>query len=464
MMFDDIPQEQRYIYPEADGHEENYANSMHLTDKYLQTFFAELKKRDYLRDSLVVVLGDNGFPMGQHGNFHNTKTHYNELFKTPLLIWWPDQLPPHSVSQRPHSQLDVAPTLIDLLGIETKHHFVGRSILQPPNDEYFVPLIQPFDGSYLGSIRYPYKFVRHMKTGDTYLYDLSQDPAETFNLYATDKSLTPDELEYFERDILTLQRNEELLKQDRIYPANSADSVRIEIAQKRLPAGEPLEFKILGGLDETFRVELMVNPYAYADERTASIKSVVDDLAASEVPAHYFSPGVNRVSFLVYQGERLRSHFSKDVYVESTEVKLLTELPVSGSQAWGKLSLNRSLRGGPLRINGKVYGFGLGTHAVSNHVVPLLGEFETLSVGFGLDDGSSCGNGAIFKIYADDREIYRSVRLRNGDFQAVAVDVSGSNVVRLSTDNAGDSACDHTNWVNPVLIRAAAPDVVSSAF
>lgn len=454
MMFDDIPAHKRHIYPQAHNHKQNYANSMYLTDQYLKAFFAELSQRDYLQDSMVVVLGDNGFPMGQHGNYYNTKTHYNELFKTPLLVWWPEQLKPQVITGQARSQLDVAPTVLDLLSIETEHHFLGRSLRQPVDADYFVPLVQPFDGSYLASIRYPHKYVHQIKTGHTYLYNLAEDPLENKNLWGAEPPISAAKLERFKNDIAALQRNEHLLKEDRIYPASDADRLRVEIGAKRLREHEPLPFTVLGELDDRYRIALNVQPYAYAGTAVREVENVISDFSASEVPADYLMPGVNRVSFAVYREGKLRSYVARDVYVESQQAKLLTELPIAGEQAWGDLKINRSVRGGPLRIGGKVYGFGLGTHAASNHTVPLRQQYKTLSVGFGLDDESTCGSGAIFTIYADERPLYRSKRLRNGEYDSAEVDVSNLFSVRLSTDSAGGRACDHANWVNPVLLRA----------
>ncbi|MDO6746248.1 sulfatase-like hydrolase/transferase [Gilvimarinus sp. 1_MG-2023] len=457
MMFDDIPVDKKHIYPQAQSHEENYANSMFLTDQYLMSFFEQLQAREHLKNSIVVVLGDNGFPMGQHGNYHNTKTHYNELFKTPLLIWWPEQLSPKRLSHQARSQLDVAPSVLDLLAIKTRHHFVGRSLLGPVDDVYFVPLIQPFDGSHLASIRYPYKYVEHIKTGERYLYNLRQDPLESRNLMLQPQTVPPELMQRFEGDIATLQRNEQLLQEDRIYPASEADQVRVELESVRLAAGQALPFQVLGALDASYRIKLEITPLAFSDEYTHTLDNLLSALESSLITAEYFKPGVNRMSFAVYRNDRLRSSISYDVYVASPRARLLSEMTVTGKQGWGQLGVNQSVRGGPLRIDGEVYGFGLGTHAPSSHRVLLNREYKTLTVSFGLDDESTCGDGAIFNILADQESIFTSPRLSNNEFKTITVDISGRHSLQLTTDSAGNSACDHTNWVNPVLLRADSP-------
>jgi phosphoglycerol transferase MdoB-like AlkP superfamily enzyme len=457
MMFDDIPPEHRYIHANPQSHQDNYANSMYLTDQYLKVFFEELNKRDYLKNSVVVVLGDNGFPMGQHNNYHNTKTVYNELFKTPLLVWWPGHVKPKAVTNTARSQLDVAPTVTDLLDIDTNHHFVGDSVLRAPADDYFVPLIQPFDGTYLASLRYPYKYVKHLKTGKESLFDLRQDPQERTDLMAERES--PDTplpwgvpLASLRHDVQVLKRNEALLKEDRIYPSGERDNVRVVFTTNRIGEGQPLIYRVLGDTDGV-SVAITIEPYVKAKGTTFLADVSRSDAEVFAVAAERFEPGVSRVSFEVYVDDELSSTTSGDVFVSTEEVRLLSDLGAQGQQDWGSLHTNRSVRGGPLRVAGNSYGFGLGTHASSDYRVNLDRDYEMLYIAFGLDDESACGNGAKFRVFADGEAIYISERIKSGEFDSALLNVAGHSHLRLSTRNLGNGACDHTNWINPVLFR-----------
>lgn len=461
MMFDDIPPEQRYVHKNPQSHQDNYANSMYLTDQYLKTFFNELKKRDYLKNSIVVVFGDNGFPMGQHNNFHNTKTAYNEMFKTPLVVWWPGKVPPQVATDTARSQLDVAPTVIDLLNIDTDNHFVGKSVFAAVDDDYFVPLIQPFDGTFLGSLRYPYKYLKHLRTGQEQLFDIAQDPHEKHNLLAEDEaahklsSLLPEvSIERFRQDIAVLKRNEVLLKENRVYPTSKQDVARVILSQERIAEHQPLGYKILGDTAQV-SVVVTVKPAVALASKTLLTPDALMQEHTFELPAEHLTLGVNRITFDVYKDGVLSSSSSKDVFVSSDQVTLLPELKAVGKQNWGKLHVNASVRGGPLQVAGKVYSFGLGTHASSTYDIVLDGGYRALHIGFGLDDESTCGSGAKFSVGADGQVLYTSARIKNGEYRQVLLDISGRTKLRLSTDNLGSGACDHTNWINPVLYRQA---------
>ncbi|WP_041524163.1 sulfatase-like hydrolase/transferase [Gilvimarinus agarilyticus] len=453
MMFDDIPPEHRYIHADPQSHQDNYANSMYLTDQYLKVFFDELRTRDYLQNSVVVVLGDNGFPMGQHNNFHNTKTAYNELFKTPVLIWWPAKVEPEIKTDTARSQLDVAPTITDLLAIDTTHHFVGRSLFDAPDENYFVPLIQPFDGTYIASIRYPYKYVKHQKTGAEFLFDLSVDPTEKHDLLANDDArLLGLPLGALRQDIQTLRRNEVLLQEDRVYPGNDKDNVRVILAGNRLGEGQPLLYRVLGDADNIAVVVTVSSHMPKTTRRFLAAERSLDE-EVSSLDGIHLQPGVNRLTFEVFVDGVHSSTMSEDVLVSSQSATLLADFGLKGKQGWGTLHVNRNVRGGPLRVAGTTYGFGLGTHAASDYTIALDRNYEALFFAVGIDDGGGCGNGATFSVEADGRVVYRSKRLKRGELASALVNISGARALRLRTHDNGNSACDHTNWINPVLYR-----------
>lgn len=451
MMFDDIPEDQRYIFPHAKTHHENYTNSMHLTDQYLAEFFKQLEQRDYLKNSLIVVLGDNGFPMGQHkDNYHNTKTGYNELFRTPLIIQWKGRITPRELNGQAYSQLDVAPTVLDLLGIETSHHFVGRSILQE-DDNHFVPLIQPFDGTYLASIRYPFKLIRHLKSDEEFLYNLQDDPGENTNLltsYQVDSELLAD----LYADIEVIKFNEVLLEEDRIYPSHTDDDFRIRVPEVKVKEGAHLFFELVGEVSDDSALYARVESVQVetGEHWKDEIKLGTDDF---HVPAELLRAGINRVYFEVRIDDHVLYSLEQDVYVDSPQTVLISELSVDGKQGWGKSQLDRSVKRGHLTIDDKRYEFGLGTHTASEHKIALNGEYAYFYTGFGLNDEPRCGDGAIFEIWGDDQKLYESGKLDYGVAESIVVDVSGVTVLRLVTLGGNSISCDHVNWVSAVAYR-----------
>lgn len=216
--FKSVPAAQRYLYPQPRTRKQQYANSIRVTDGYLRTFFEELRQRDYATNCLVVITGDHSFPVGEHGYYDNESGFYNEYFKTPLLIWGKGIHP--GTSHELHSQLDIAPTILELLGISAKVHFRGRSLFS--TGQAFVPLVQPYAGRCLGAISFPYKYVYQYRGRQEYLFNLSLDPLEKVNRINTAEGQAL--LGLFHAAVADILLNDRLVKENRIWPPAEAKS------------------------------------------------------------------------------------------------------------------------------------------------------------------------------------------------------------------------------------------------
>jgi arylsulfatase A-like enzyme len=156
---------------------------------------------DYLDESglaentIVIYTSDQGFYLGEHGWF-DKRFIYDESFKTPLLVRWPDVVKPGSVENEMVQNLDFAQTMLEAAGI------------QPPNDmqgESLIPLLKgnkkewTRDAVYYQYYEYPsvhmvkrhyglvnkeYKLVHFYYDVDEWeLYDRVNDPNEMNNVY-----------------------------------------------------------------------------------------------------------------------------------------------------------------------------------------------------------------------------------------------------------------------------------------
>ena len=238
MMFDKIPRDQRYLYKSPRNVRENYANSIYLSDRYLREFFKQLQSRSYLSNSIVIITGDNSYPVGEHGYISNEASFYNEFFKTPLLIVNIEDMEAVRV-QKAFSHVDIAPTLLDVLDIATKHHFIGSSVLNgiktdyaditEAEDSHSIYISQPHSGTFLGTIRFPYKYVQHEISGREFLYNIESDPEERTNLI---------KVQTLEKVIHKLQQankfhyfNQRVIEENRIWPANDQPIEPIATAQ-----------------------------------------------------------------------------------------------------------------------------------------------------------------------------------------------------------------------------------------
>lgn len=216
MPFNEVPEKQRYIYKNPQNRLEYYSNALRVSDEYLKTFFAELKQSPYAKNSIVFLMGDHSFPMGEHGNFQNEVFAFEENFRTPLLILDLREKKALKPSRIPaaYSQINLAPTVLDLTGISARTSFQGDSLLSPPPE--YVHMVQPYGGVYFTVVKYPYKYMLYDRSQKEYLYDLQSDPEEKTNLLEswTDVAL----LEKFRREVGRVWSNYDALSQNKIWP------------------------------------------------------------------------------------------------------------------------------------------------------------------------------------------------------------------------------------------------------
>jgi arylsulfatase A-like enzyme len=156
---------------------------------------------DAARDTLVVITADHGEGLLQHGYLHHGVHIYEELVRVPLLWRWPEGIPAAQVFEAPVELVDVAPTIVDLLGLEADTSaFQGRSLAAALRGDAELPTDRPVyllrrhykegvlegqipvKGTKLG-LRYgDWKYIVGTDDGSVELFDLASDPGERNNL------------------------------------------------------------------------------------------------------------------------------------------------------------------------------------------------------------------------------------------------------------------------------------------
>jgi arylsulfatase A-like enzyme len=176
-----------------------YDEEVRYADGLLGELLDELRAGGVLDSSVLVVTSDHGEEFGDHGLLGHSDTLYREQLHVPLLV----RFPPGSPHARrngerdgvPTSHLDLAPTLVDALGLGdllVGTTFEGVSALaaerrSPIWATRFHPdvgLLTAVRDDDLVWIEGGYR-ARRFETGPE-LYDLSSDPAEHENLVRED--------------------------------------------------------------------------------------------------------------------------------------------------------------------------------------------------------------------------------------------------------------------------------------
>ncbi|MDB4933632.1 MAG: Phosphoglycerol transferase [Labilithrix sp.] len=197
-------------------YQRNFVASLTEADAWLATFYEELDRRPALRDAIVIVVGDHSFPADEHGIHFNGLGSFEEAFHTSFVLRWKGHVAPKLVADRAASQIDLAPTIIDLLQLRTKTHFTGKSLVADDESRLPVPLVQPYDGVHLAAVEWPYKLVRHESAEQEHLYDLAKDPAEEHDRIGD--PLLATHLASLRETIVRIHASEAIIRANRVWP------------------------------------------------------------------------------------------------------------------------------------------------------------------------------------------------------------------------------------------------------
>ena len=83
----------------------------------------------------------------------------------------------------------------------------------------------------------------------------------------------------------------------------------------------------------------------------------------------------------------------------------------------------------------------------------LGGAWSAFVGAVGLDDEEVGGDGVVFAVSADGREVWRSGDMRHGQIRLFEIPVKGVKRISLDVDGKGDIDYDHADWLNPRLFR-----------
>ena len=177
--------------------------------RYMQDYLATIasvddnvgRVLDYLEEAgldentIVVYTSDQGFYLGEHGWF-DKRFIYNESFKTPLMIRWPNVIKPGTTNDEMVQNLDFAQTFLEAAMIEAPDDMQGESLIPLLNGDvekwnrdavyyhyYEYPSVHMVKRHY-GIVNKQFKLVHFYYDVDEWeLYDRINDPNEMTNVY-----------------------------------------------------------------------------------------------------------------------------------------------------------------------------------------------------------------------------------------------------------------------------------------
>jgi arylsulfatase A-like enzyme len=155
-----------------------YRQALRDTDRAIGRMLDGLGRRGLLDSTLVAIVGDHGEAFGQHGNMVHRYL-YEEEVRVPLLLI-NRRLFHGEADGTTAGMIDLAPTVMDLLGDSIPAEWQGRSLFSPERSGR-VYLFGPYSGLF-GYREGDRKLIYDAIGDETEVYDLATDPGEASNL------------------------------------------------------------------------------------------------------------------------------------------------------------------------------------------------------------------------------------------------------------------------------------------
>ncbi len=178
-----------------------YDAAIHWTDRAIAQLLQVLEDLDVFDRTVVVIASDHGEGFYEHGLEYHARTLYREVTEVPLILVLPFLLKPGVVVETPVRNLDIWPTILDLVGLPPLPDADGRSLVPliesalsgTPGDGEAPPAFAYLDKTWGRSDRDPDPLVavqdgawrliyrtQHVEGAE--LFDRATDPLEQENL------------------------------------------------------------------------------------------------------------------------------------------------------------------------------------------------------------------------------------------------------------------------------------------
>ena len=188
-----------------EGFYKRYCEALRSVDDSIGAVIAQLKKMGIYEETLVIYMGDNGFMFGEHGLF-DKRVAYETSSRVPMLMQCPDIIKGETVVDQVVANIDIAPTIMQAMGLKKPPHMDGQSFL-PLAQGKSISWRDYFLYAYYWEQNYPqtpthfslrgdrYKYITYYGLWDTdELFDIQSDPMEQKNLIH-DPKVCPDKAE-----------------------------------------------------------------------------------------------------------------------------------------------------------------------------------------------------------------------------------------------------------------------------
>jgi phosphoglycerol transferase MdoB-like AlkP superfamily enzyme len=176
--------EKRFVRAPADRPDEAIEYTMAYTDDVLREFIGSLQQEPWFARTLVVISGDHGYNLGEHGPAGQING-YRESVWVPLVIHGGHPRLLGGSHEEIATLLDIAPTVADLLGIRDPNPWMGSSLLTRTASAGFV---LRRESAILGE-QGGFSMVVDPADGEPEVFDAISDPLQRHDISARHREL-----------------------------------------------------------------------------------------------------------------------------------------------------------------------------------------------------------------------------------------------------------------------------------
>jgi choline-sulfatase len=174
-----------------------YNGEIAFVDSQVGRIVSELQSLGVYDRTVLIVMGDHGESLGEHGEGAHGFFIYNSVTHVPFMIRAPFSLTQHRRVADPVRSVDVMPTVLDLLGIPPPAGVSGVSLAALMTGATSELALDAYSEAMYPLHHYGWSDLRALRSGRykvidaprPELYDIERDPLEATNLFAERQQL-----------------------------------------------------------------------------------------------------------------------------------------------------------------------------------------------------------------------------------------------------------------------------------
>jgi len=165
--------------PQADTQEDRYLQTIAYTDRFIAALDERLTDLGLADETIFCVVGDHGEAFSEHGMMGHERIAYDEVLRVAMCMRAPGLVEPGTRVTAPVSSVDLAPTILNLLGFETAPMALdGANALAPLPPDRRVFLSGWMQQGPSGFVQGDRKIVYDPDSSQVRVFHLGVDPLE----------------------------------------------------------------------------------------------------------------------------------------------------------------------------------------------------------------------------------------------------------------------------------------------